>query len=400
MSQRQISRSPDLSRLRSDGYDIHFEHGHLVMRGVPYLNAQGERLRCVLVDVLNMTGDDIGRPSDHTMFMGGQGPCDASGAVLGQIFAEPDDKNREIVPGTTINWRLSAKAMEDGNQRREDTDYYSKFLRYVEVLGAPVKVFDTEMSARTYPTVVPDEEENDVFKYVDTASARAGIAAISQKLQLSKVGIVGLGGSGSYIFDLVAKTPVREIYLFDADVFSQHNAFRFPGAASLEDLQARKLKVTQLADVYGRMRHGIVAHPEGLTPENVSQLGQMDFVFLSLDQGEAKRMAVDVLTRAGVPFTECGMGLYQVDQKLAGVVRTTSGSSAKNDHLNERIPYSDGGANNEYAQNIQIADLNALNAALAVIWWKKYFGFYNNLGAEHHAVYTIDGNTLDNGDCV
>jgi hypothetical protein len=29
-----------------------------------------------------------------------------------------------------------------------------------------------------------------------------------------------------------------------------------------------------------------------------------------------------------------------------------------------------------YSENIQIADLNALNAVLAVMWWKKHAGVY------------------------
>ena len=51
-----------------------------------------------------------------------------------------------------------------------------------------------------------------------------------------------------------------------------------------------------------------------------------------------------------------------------------------------------------YARNIQIADLNALNAILAVIKWKKLFGFYVDLEREHHSTYTINGNVLMNED--
>ncbi len=49
-----------------------------------------------------------------------------------------------------------------------------------------------------------------------------------------------------------------------------------------------------------------------------------------------------------------------------------------------------------YDTNIQIADLNALNAALAVIKWKKLCGFYLDLDQEHHSTYTLDGNAMDN----
>jgi hypothetical protein len=48
--------------------------------------------------------------------------------------------------------------------------------------------------------------------------------------------------------------------------------------------------------------------------------------------------------------------------------------------------------------NIQVADLNALNATMAVIRWKKLFGFYADLEQEHFAAYTVDGNATANDD--
>jgi hypothetical protein len=39
-----------------------------------------------------------------------------------------------------------------------------------------------------------------------------------------------------------------------------------------------------------------------------------------------------------------------------------------------------------------------LNAALAVIKWKKIRGFYRDLEHEHHCSYTTDGNMLLSGD--
>ena len=48
----------------------------------------------------------------------------------------------------------------------------------------------------------------------------------------------------------------------------------------------------------------------------------------------------------------------------------------------------------EYSTNIQIADLNMLNAALAVIKWKKLCGFYQDLEREHNCTYSINVNQL------
>ena len=64
----------------------------------------------------------------------------------------------------------------------------------------------------------------------------------------------------------------------------------------------------------------------------------------------------------------------------------------------QRISFVGGGAKDIYASNIQVADLNALNAVLAVIKWKKIRGFYRDLEREHHCTYTTDGNMLINGD--
>ena len=67
-------------------------------------------------------------------------------------------------------------------------------------------------------------------------------------------------------------------------------------------------------------------------------------------------------------------------------------------HLRSRVSFGEAGAGNEYANNIQIAELNALNAALAVIKWKKLRGVYVDLEDEHHSTFTIDGNSMINDD--
>jgi hypothetical protein len=238
-----------------------------------------------------------------------------------------------------------------------------------------------------------------VFNYIDTASSRAAIDIVTQKLKLEKIAIIGLGGTGSYVLDLVAKTPVKEIHLFDGDTFLQHNAFRSPGAPSIDELKTKPRKVTYLKNLYSKMRQGIVIHETTVNEENVEQLRGMNFIFLCIEG--TKKLIIEKLEEFAIPFIDVGMGVYMVDNSLAGIIRITSSTPTKHDHLRNRISFSDSDdGNNEYAQNIQIADLNALNAALAVIKWKKLFGFYVDLDHEHHSTYTIDGNTLANEDKV
>jgi hypothetical protein len=67
-------------------------------------------------------------------------------------------------------------------------------------------------------------------------------------------------------------------------------------------------------------------------------------------------------------------------------------------HEHQRIPMTAGEIPNGYDSNIQIAELNAFNACLAVIKWKKLYGFYLDLEHEMHSVYQIDGNVLTGED--
>ncbi len=93
------------------------------------------------------------------------------------------------------------------------------------------------------------------------------------------------------------------------------------------------------------------------------------------------------------------MGLELDDGSLGGILRVTASTPEKRDHVRgRRISFAGGGEKDIYASNIQVADLNALNAVLAVVKWKKLRGFYRDLEREHHCTYTTDGNMLLNGD--
>ena len=108
-------------------------------------------------------------------------------------------------------------------------------------------------------------------------------------------------------------------------------------------------------------------------------------------------MIFDKLGEAGVPFIDVGMGVHLGDGSLRGILRVTTSTVEKREHVEGKVPFT-GSGGNDYSTNIQIADLNALNAALAVIKWKKLFGFYNDLEGEQSSTYTIDGNVLTNED--
>ena len=86
------------------------------------------------------------------------------------------------------------------------------------------------------------------------------------------------------------------------------------------------------------------------------------------------------------------------DNTLGGIVTVTTSTANKRDHFRGRTAFSDGEATNEYSENVQISELNALNAALAVIKWKKLCGYYHDVTKEHWCAYTIRTNQLTSED--
>jgi len=387
MSHQLIARSADLTRLRVEGYDVAVEDGTLIVRQVPYVNLVRKVMRGTLRSKLNVSGDTTVQPNPHTVgFTGECCPCDQYGAPMVNLI--PGDKNPK-------NYGMFSRKPPRGHYE----DYYEQMTTYINLLLTPVQVIDPTATAQVYPVIETTAEES-IFLYEDTASSRAGIIALSKKLALSRVVIIGLGGTGSYILDLVSKTPVKQIDIYDGDFQLNHNAFRTPGAASLEELRARPTKVAYLAARYSKMHRGIIPHEEKIDESNVDGLLGADFVFLSMDSGEGKRLILRKLEEFQIPFIDVGMGINLVGEALTGMLRVTTSTPAKREHVAamNRIPFGDANGNNEYAENIQTADLNALNAALAVIKWKKLFGFYADLEREFNSTYAINGNVLLNED--
>ena len=94
------------------------------------------------------------------------------------------------------------------------------------------------------------------------------------------------------------------------------------------------------------------------------------------------------------------MGITIHGDKLRGQVRTTASTPAKRNHVHEkrRIAFATAEEVNEYDKNIQVVELNALNAALAVLKWKKLYDVIDDDGHEFFSVFVIAGNEMINED--
>lgn len=381
---RDLTESADLKRLHDEGYEIAVQGGYLLMK-VPYVNAKREVKQGVLVTDLTLAGNRTTTPQSHVAYFIGEQPCHKDGTPIRQI--EHQTGNQNFGNGLVVNRSFSNKP--HGGY----PDYFQKMSTYANIISGPAESLDSTASARLF-RVTPAEPDESMFEYIDTASPRAGITAAASRLQGQKIGIIGLGGTGSYVLDLVAKCPVAQIHLYDGDRMGQHNAFRAPGAPTIDELRERPYKVAHFANIYRRMHRGIVPHESYVDGSNVGELSGLDYVFLCVDKGSAKEPVIRCLEAHGRSFIDVGMGIYTDDEdRLRGIVRTTASSPTMRDHFRKRVSLSDtpGG---DYARNIQIAELNSLNAAFAVVLWKKLVGFYGDEMGGHSLVYTIDVNAM------
>lgn len=387
MSARLISRNPDLKRLQDEGYEVEVRSGYLVLRSVPYVTSGRQVALGTLVTDLTLNGDATQRPGDHQVWFAGEQPRNADGSVIAPLGARAG--TQVLCDGIEVHYRFSSKPPEGY------PDYHAKMTAYVDIVSHPARAIDPRVTARTYKPIEASEEDS-VFFYTDSASSRAGIAGVASKLAMNRIAIVGLGGSGSYVLDLTTKTPVRELHLFDGDEFLQHNAFRAPGAASLETLLKKPSKVAYYAGIYRQMRRGIIPHKEYLNDQTVEGLLGFDFVFVCVDKVAVRKLVSDFLIRHSIPFIDVGMDLDLVDDELSliGTCRTTLCTPEKSEHFSRHVSLEGSPTDELYESNIQVADMNALNAVMAVIKWKKYCGFYQDCYREHQSVYAINAHQL------
>jgi hypothetical protein len=200
------------------------------------------------------------------------------------------------------------------------------------------------------------------------------------------VAVIGLGGTGAYILDFLVKTPVKEIRAFDYDSFRVHNAYRSPGQQQQQEFGLQKSEVYQRR--YDNFRTGLLARDRFVDATCGDELQGVTFAFVCVDKGSARAAIFELLLGLGIPFIDVGMGLHRKEGKLDGMARVTYFSPGKGAEVREMgLAELSDAPQDLYHTNIQIAELNALNAALAVLRFKQLRGFYYEETAYHHLVF-------------
>lgn len=368
------NHNDDLKQLLEKGYAITEDHGYLVIRDIPYLDTSAERQTGAIVALISDIDGKKVKPHDHQIYFAGSHPCEMDGTPIKGLGGGPTALTLQSSPDITVQRSFSNKLTDQNRNMRDYRDFFEKIEHYVRMISGPAM---QKCGATPYTfRLVEETPTESVFKFRDTLTSRAQIVDLSAKFADDVVAVIGLGGTGSYVLDFLVKLPVKEIRGFDFDDFHVHTAYRSPGMLTpTPELGNKKTEVYRSR--YENFRHGLRLEPKYISSESVDSLSGVTFAFVCVDKGKSRAGIFDLLISNRIPFIDVGMGLNRTQGPIDGTLRATYYSAEDAQRLRDMAlaELVDDPAD-EYRVHIQTAELNALNAALAIIKFKQIRGFY------------------------
>lgn len=369
MFHQLVNHNDDLRRLVEKGFAVSIDGGYLVIRDIPYLDNQKQLRWGAFVAKLEFVDKLTVKQDDHQVWFSGSVPHGLDGKPIPNLGGGPTtlalgETSKDVI----VQRRFSNKPASTG----AFDDFFEKIESYLTIIAGPAMELHgaNPYTFRTVETI-PDS----VFKFHDTLTSRAEITDLSAKFASDVVAVFGLGGTGAYLLDFLVKTPVREIRAFDFDFFHVHNAFRSPGI--LDESELGKPKAVVYGGRYDNFRHGLKVERKFIDSSSGAELEGVTFAFVCVDKGSSRSGIFDLLISRDISFIDVGMGLDRKRGPVNGMIRVTcylneNAQAVRDKGLADMSDQPD----DIYRTNIQISEINALNACLAVIRFKQLRGFY------------------------
>ncbi len=172
MSIQLLDHNSDLKKLKDEGYNISIINDHIVIQGIPYLNNEKKILFGLIFCAYNLSGEKA-TPRDHTVYFTGECPCNQMGNQLSLVNSP---QKITLTEDIISQFYLSSK-LESGNY----PDFYEKMKRYIDLLSAPAISIYPSVRSKNFDFV--SYEQDSVFNYPDTNTARAEITDINNKVK-------------------------------------------------------------------------------------------------------------------------------------------------------------------------------------------------------------------------
>lgn len=386
MFQKLVSHNEDLGRLVVKGYAVGFDTGYLIVRDIPYLDDKLALRWGAIVSKLVFVDEVRVGQEDHQIFFAGSHPhnLDATaipnlGGGLTTLALSEANKDVAVERSFSNKPRVNGQLVGFGN-------FFDKIESYVAIIAGPaIELY----GANPYTFRITEAMPDSVFKFHDTLTSRAEIGDLAAKFKDDIVAVIGLGGTGSYLLDLLVRMPVKEIRAFDFDRFYVHNAYRSPGPVTPDEFGTPKATLYERR--YQSFRTGLSGSIQRIDASSTQELEGVTFAFVCADKGSSRAGVFDLLIARRIPFIDVGMGLKRRKEgTLAGMARITYFSPENAEAMRQKghAPLSDPG-DDVYRANIQLGELNALNASLAALKFKQLRGFYSADIAYDHLLFGL-----------
>lgn len=372
------NRNDDIRRLLERGAALRYDSEYLVVRDIPYLDAQKALQVGALVTKLVFIDKSRVQQQDHQVFFAGGVPHGLDGKPVPNLGGGPH--SLPLSTSDVVVQRSFSNKPASGSF----PDFFAKIEHYLNLIGGPAIILHgfNPYTFRVDHDVVSDS----VFKFQDTLTSRAEIGDLSALFKNEVIAIIGLGGTGCYVLDFMVKTPVKEIRGFDGDFYFVHNAYRSPG--HLDEIDLGQPKAAVYTRRYDNFRKNLKLEQKYIESSSAADLEGVTFAFVCVDKGSARAGIFDLLIHMQIPFIDVGMGLNRKEGPLAGTLRTTyfpadKAAEVRDMQLAELVDHPE----DMYRAQVQTSELNAMNAGYAVMRYKQLRAFYLEKQAPFHMLF-------------
>ena len=179
------------------GFSVRTESGFIEAVGVPCLLANGLRGSCTIRTSYDPAS---GKPTKETGNAVHAVEIITSAEHDGLVYQANGSAIGNHLDGDNKTWSIISVKRGSQGEPLDDESASDLIHRYAkQIVGAVLASghSDTAFSPRPNP-----------FNILNTFEARAAIGPVQDRIRNQRIAIIGLGGTGAYVLDLVAKTPV------------------------------------------------------------------------------------------------------------------------------------------------------------------------------------------------
>lgn len=268
--------------------------------------------------------------------------------------------------------------------KRDEANYrdaWEALKTYINAIYGGFRASDpngSHQAQRPYTFLIPGERSRDEVQWLDLVRGE-------------KIVIVGLGGVGAWIADLLVKADVSEIHGWDDDLIEVKNIIRMPGAVSPDWIGKPKAKWFE--ESYGKIHHQVYGHEENVTDNNATEMcTNTTFGFVAVDNDEGREIACNTMAEVGIPFIDVGISVNRNCGQVTSSIRLIT-ASLYDDVWRKAIPKVDKAGQEIYGK-LELPDIAAIAAGLAVQSWRKMRGQMAQDRASECMVYRAETNKI------